>query len=277
MMSGVFSNPQPVTVMGYTDEVMEPFISNDGKFLFFNNSNAVPAATNIHVAKRINATTFSYIRKLSVNTDEFMDAAPSLDRNNNMYFITTRSYNANHKTIYRGVFANENVVSANPVDGLAVPLPGWLSMDAEISPDGNKLYFVMNQMGGPFGSPLFSFIKVGTRQADGSFVHDANSDTIMATLNATGHNYAPSLSRDGLEIYWTRASVPGSGPPVPGSVAQIYTARRASMSNPFGPATLIGAATGFVEGPTITADGIHLYYHKFNSVTSRYELHMLSR
>ncbi len=39
---GVFTNPQPVTIEGYSQDAMEPFISPDGNYLFFNNSNSLP-------------------------------------------------------------------------------------------------------------------------------------------------------------------------------------------------------------------------------------------
>ena len=49
---GVFTNPQPVTIEGYTQDAMEPFISPDGNYLFFNDSNSAPT-TNLYYATRI--------------------------------------------------------------------------------------------------------------------------------------------------------------------------------------------------------------------------------
>jgi hypothetical protein len=37
--SAEFANPQRVTIRGYSDDAMEPFLTRDDKYLFFNNSN----------------------------------------------------------------------------------------------------------------------------------------------------------------------------------------------------------------------------------------------
>src|SRR5271156_5547553 len=42
---GTFTNPEPVTIQGYTGDAMEPFVSLDGNYLFFNSSNSPPAGT----------------------------------------------------------------------------------------------------------------------------------------------------------------------------------------------------------------------------------------
>ena len=56
---GVFTNPQPVTIEGYSQDAMEPFISPDGNYLFFNNSNSLPQ-TNLYYATRIDDLTFQF-------------------------------------------------------------------------------------------------------------------------------------------------------------------------------------------------------------------------
>ena len=40
------SDPRPVVVEGYDDHLMEPFVTRDGKFLLFNNSNEPPEKTS---------------------------------------------------------------------------------------------------------------------------------------------------------------------------------------------------------------------------------------
>jgi len=84
----------------------------------------------------------------------------------------------------------------------------------------------------------------------------SNSSAIMRKINTGGLNYAPCPTASGLEFFWTRvdpANVSGIG---------IYTATRANTSKPYGTPIKIEAATGFVEAPTISADGKSLYYHK---------------
>jgi hypothetical protein len=56
---GVFTNPQPVTIEGYTQDAMEPFISPDGNYLFFNSSNSAPA-TNLYYATATDETGLNF-------------------------------------------------------------------------------------------------------------------------------------------------------------------------------------------------------------------------
>ena len=54
-MFGVFTNPQLVMIEGYTQDAMEPFISPDGDYLFFNESNSAPV-TNLYYATAVDQT-----------------------------------------------------------------------------------------------------------------------------------------------------------------------------------------------------------------------------
>ena len=42
-----FGAAQPVTILGYADHAMEPFLSRDGAILFFNNRNDPPEQTDL--------------------------------------------------------------------------------------------------------------------------------------------------------------------------------------------------------------------------------------
>src|SRR5262249_44839471 len=57
--SGQFSNPQQVTIAGYSGDAMEPFISRDGKYLFFNNSNTA-TTTRLFWATEMDPVTFRF-------------------------------------------------------------------------------------------------------------------------------------------------------------------------------------------------------------------------
>jgi hypothetical protein len=56
---GVFTNPQPVSIEGYSQDAMEPFVSPDGNYLFFNNSNSAPT-TNLYYATPTDETGLSF-------------------------------------------------------------------------------------------------------------------------------------------------------------------------------------------------------------------------
>src|ERR1700722_20463485 len=83
---GVFTNPEPVTIEGYSQDAMEPFISPDGNYLFFNNSNSA-STTNLYYATRIDDVTFQYQGEIAganagPNT---LTAVASMDINNIFY------------------------------------------------------------------------------------------------------------------------------------------------------------------------------------------------
>ena len=89
------------------------------------------------------------------------------------------------------------------------------------------------------------------------FRRDPQSDTLLKNVNANGLVYAPAISTDGLELFFTRvAKITATAQPA------IYRAARQRTSEPFDIPERVVGITGFVEGPTLSADGRRLYYHK---------------
>jgi hypothetical protein len=253
---GVFTNPERVTINNYNQDAMEPFISLDGNYLFFNNSNNPPpgTSTKLYYATRIDDVTFEFAGEIAGVNAAGLNAVASMDSNNKFYFISTRSYVQTFSTIYWADFSAGTVSNVELVPGVSKHKPGHVNFDAGISPDGNTLYFV----DGFFGTANFpqkASLTIAKRKGN-HFVRLSNSRAIMRKINNNDLNYAPCPTASGLEFFWTRvdpANVSGIG---------IYTATRANTSKPYGPPIKIDAATGFVEAPTISADGKSLYYHK---------------
>jgi hypothetical protein len=101
------------------------------------------------------------------------------------------------------------------------------------------------------------------------FVADPASSRILGAVNkATMLTYAASISTDGLELFFTRAS-PSGGDPV------IYRAVRKRLGQPFGHVQRVAAITGFAEAPSISADGSTLYYHLL--VGDQFDMESVSR
>ena len=253
---GVFTNPERVTINNYNKDAMEPFISLDGKYLFFNDSNNPPpgTSTKLYYATRIDDVTFEFAGEIAGVNATGLNAVASMDANGKFYFISTRSYMQTFSTVYRADFSAGSVANVELVPGVSKRKPGFVNFDAGISPDGNTLYFV----DGFFGTANFpqkASLTIAKRKGN-HFVRLSNSSAIMRKINTGGLNYAPCPTASGLEFFWTRvdpANVSGIG---------IYTATRANTSKPYGTPIKIEAATGFVEAPTISADGKSLYYHK---------------
>ncbi len=254
---GVFTNPQRVTILGYAQDAMEPFVSLDGKYLFFNNSNDPKVDTNLYYATRIDDLTFQFKGEIvGVNTTA-LDAVASMDTNNKFYFVSTRSYASTFSTIYWGDFSGGSVSGVGLVPGISKQKPGFVNFDAAISPDGNTLYFV-DSFFGSAGFPQNAELTIAKRKGD-HFVRLANSRRIMRKINTNALNYAPCPSASGLEFFFTRFDPANPTGPA------IYTASRAKTSKPFRTPMKIAAITGFVEAPTLSADGKSLYYHKNES------------
>ena len=264
-----FGNPEMVQILGYDDiegnsnDAMEPFISRDGNYLFFNNSNSAPT-TSLFWATRVSDVTFQYQGEIggAVNSSGPLDAVASMDSLGNFYFITTRSYESTGapgylSTIYSGPFADvsgvASVTPVNPVPGVAAPKLGLINFDQEISADGNTLYFTQGNFS--TGNLTSTEMMVATRQTDGSFAIDPHSARIMKTINDNKYlNYAADTSADELEFFFTRTNVKA------GQIG-IYMATRKSATKPFDEPKKIDAITGFAEAPSISPDDLSLYYH----------------
>lgn len=261
-----FANEERVTLLGYADHAMEPSISRDGQWLFFNSLND-GRDTSIYYARRVDGKTYQVMGKVGgVNgVAPHLDAVPSMDLNGNFYFISTRDYPGDYRNVMTGSFRDGAVSSVRRVDGdFYVRQTGWIVMDAEITPDGSLLVYVNARFAG--GSvPVEAKLGVA-HLTEGRFVKDANSDALMTNVNREGVVYAPSFSASGKELYFTA---------IRGSDTKMYVARRDSLSVPFGRPELIDVKGSTPEGPSLTLDGLHLYFHKKDG--DKYALFTLAR
>jgi len=256
-----FGNPVAVTINGYTGDAMEPFISKDGQYLFFNNRNDPSVNTDLFYASRVDDQTFTFLGPLpNVNSPE-LDAVSSLDTLGNFYFVSTRNYSTTLSTIYSGQFTATGVNNIALVQGISLDKPGWVNFDAEISADGQTLWFNDGQYSSA-GVLQAASIVIATRQGS-SFTRDPSGAALLASVNASGLNYAPDISEDGLELFFTRLDISRSATPA------IYRATRPDAASAFGVPELVSAATGFVEAPSLSADGRLLYFHKLVNGTFR--------
>lgn len=241
-----FRNPQRVTIRGYSDEAMEPFLTGDGRYLLFNNSNAAPD-TNLHYAERIDDITFDYRGEIAGANSPALDAVPSVDFAGNLYFISTRSYDQTLSTVYRGRFRSGRVTDVALIPGLSKQRRGDLIFDVEVSADGNTLIFSDGVFRG--GSvPRSAELAVAVRDAAGRFHRlDGNA---MTRVNTSALQYAASISAN--ELFFTRVM---HGTPA------VYRTTRRSAHDPWDTPQRVQAITGFAEAPALLADGRTLYYH----------------
>jgi len=220
--------------------------------------------TNLYWAERVDDLHFKFRGEIEGVNTPALEAVASIDRQGNFYFVSNRSYDQTASTLYRGKFANGKLSSIELIPGVSRAQPGIVNFDAEISADGNTLYFVESQFNFQ-GQPQWAKILIARRNGD-RFVRDEQSSTIMNQVNAGTLNYAPATTESQCELFFTRVTATGPA---------IYGASRNSKHQPFQNVRRIAAITGFVEAPTLSPDGLSLYFHR--KVDDHFVLYRVTR
>jgi hypothetical protein len=247
-----WSRPEPVRIEGYGGEAMEPFVSRDGRVLFFNTRNDPGSDTDIHYALRSDDGVFVHQGVLNGTKSPDLDGVPTLASDGSFCFISPRDYRQTLNSVFCGRFTGNGVADVAPQSGLKTERLGRLIFDVEVSADGQELAFAEGDFSGgaaPDSADLYL-----AERTPGGFVRRASH--VFDNVNTSALEYAPSYSADGLELFFTRLT---------GfwifRKPQIYRAVRASRSAAFGAPVLV-PIEGFVEGPSLSGDGRTLYFHK---------------
>ena len=257
---------EPVSIEGYDGEAMEPFVSRDGRFLFFNTRNDPGANTNIHFAEASDAG-FIYRGLLFGTISHGLDAVPTMAADGRFCFVSPRDYRHTRVSVICGAFNGKKVERAEPQATLKTDRIGRLVFDVELSADGRTMLFAEGTFSGG-ELPDEADIYLATLTPAG-YERVPDSAKLFANINTTESlEYAPALSPDGLELYFTRLTNvwPTNGP-------KIFRAKRASVDEPFGKPERI-QLNGFVEAISFGADGA-LYFHK--RVSDRYKIWRLPK
>jgi len=253
----LFENQTEVQILGYNDHAMEPFISRDGQLLFFNNLNDPSVNTNLHYATRVEDDIFQYEGELDGVNTASLEGVATMDRDGNFYFTTLRSYTRDLLSLYGGSFLDGEVKDIEPIgQNLTRDQLGYINFDAEVSSDGQTLYFAIGKFtGNPF--PAESNLWIAKRE-NGVFVLDDRSEEILQNVNTDLLEYAAGISSDELELFFTRADIDANPP-----VLKVMVASRPNADAIFDLPAEIATITGQqTEAPSITSDGKTLYFHK---------------
>lgn len=89
-------------------------------------------------------------------------------------------------------------------------------------------------------------------------------------MNTSALEYAPSISVDLLELFFTRMTGTARAPRT-----SILRATRRAPGEPFGRPERVAALTGFVEAPSLSSNGRSLYFHRLDG--ARYVIHRVAR
>ncbi len=265
-----FGGEVELSISGYGQDAMEPFVSADGSLLFFNSLND-GTTTSLHWAERSAEGVYDYKGEIGgVNgSGEHLDAVASMDDAGAFFWVSTRDWPAVLENLRWGSFHGGQVSDGAAVQGnFYLAEPGWLVMDAEISRDGGSLFYVNSR----FDSGGLKEAKLGLalKTAAGNFAVHGQAQSILSNLRYPEHlAYAPATSADGLELYFTRVRK--------GSLdTKICLALRGSADEAFSLAKVIEIPGKLVEAPCISPDGSVLYYHK-KAADGRYHIYSMRR
>ncbi|MFT6795617.1 MAG: hypothetical protein ACJART_000752 [Maribacter sp.] len=258
-----------VNINDLSFDAMEPFLSPNGNYLFFNNLND-GINTKLYYATKINDSTFNYEGELlgsNQTTTPHLDAVADMDSNGNFYWTSTRNYPSELNNLFHGIFSNGTITAIKRVQGdFNMNIPGWLVMDHGISLDGQFLYFNNARFDdenclGPCETVLGVAKKVNTTE----FKTLSNSTSILRNINDSNYiYYAPCISSDNLELYFTRYL---KGEITLVTVFEICVAVRSDSLSEFSiPKVLFSEGIAkLIEAPTLYTNKNTMYYHQKTS------------
>ena len=121
-----------------------------------------------------------------------------------------------------------------------------------ISPDGLSLYFQSGRPGGLGSADLW----VSTRETPDDIWESPTN--LGSTVNSSADDWAPCISPDGLELFFTSKRSGG-----PGGFSDIWLTTRASQLDGWGEPEPLGSninTSNFEGHPSISSDGLELYF-----------------
>lgn len=250
-----------VTINGYTLDAMEPHISPDGNALFFNSLNS-GGTTSLYYAAKVNDSTFNLVGLMPVVNETvtpYLNAVASVDTSDTFYWVSLRGYPGNINNLHRVTFGTSGPTNFGRVYGnFNINAPGYLIMDASINYEGNYLYYCNAYFNScAFGMPCSSRMGVAQKINDSTFNYLPNTNSIFANVNDTNYIvYAPAITADGLELYFTRALI---GVP---QTEVCVSVRNNTLSAFSSPTVFITSINNTPEAPTLSTTKSVLYYHK---------------
>jgi len=261
-----FNSEIEVTINGLAFDAMEPFISTDGNYLFFNNLND-GINTKLYYATKINDSTFNYVGELmgtNQTTAPHLDAVADIDSDGNFYWTSTRNYPTELDNLFHGTFNSGVVSDIGRVQGdFNMNTPGWLVMDHGISLDGQFLYFSNARFDDTnCQGPCETTLGIAQKNNASTFSTVSNSEEILQNINDANYiYYAPCISSDNLELYYTRYL---KGSITSSTVFEICVAVRNNPSSEFSlPQVLFSEVISeLIEAPSLTTDKRIIYYHR---------------
>ena len=269
--SDEFDAPVKVCINDYDGDALEPFISRDGKYLFFNNSENVTMNTDLFYAEKSGNDTFEFKGKvLGVSSPKF-EAVPSMDLFGSFFYTSLKNFSFDAKqqnsiSIYNGKFKDGLVEYDHELTGNFFPKSfGWLITDGEVSPDGSRFYYTKSFFEN-FNLPMKKADIGCAIYKDKMFIEYPDNKKVFAHINTEDNlEYAPSITSDGLELFFTRKILPKYSWSDTDKY-QIFHSRRGDRGGQFTKPRLIKSISTtekrtVIGAPSISYDGKTLYFH----------------
>ena len=205
----------------------------------------------------VDLRTKAFPEKFLLANTSALEGVPSMDRHGNLFFVSTRSYAETLLTIYRGRFGQGKVSGIELVAGISLRQRGMVTFDAEVSADGSTLFVADGRFAGGH-VPETADIDIAVRDGAG-FRRLPGARDLLRNVNTAALEYAPAVSGDLLELFFTRLEGSARSPRT-----AILRAVRPDAGAPFGAPQRLASITGFVEAPALSGDGRSLYYHRLD-------------
>jgi hypothetical protein len=270
-----FGREIAVTINGDTvPDAMEPFISPNGKYLFFNSLNN-GTTTTLYYAVKVDDSTFTYQGPLTganLINPPHLDAVASMDTANRFFWVTTRNYPSTYHNLMHGKFTGSSVMDTGRVYGnIYINTPGWIIMDAMLNYQGDLLYYANAYFNScANGLPCKSQLAIGQKVNDSTYNVAPTSGAQLAKVDDTAYLvYAENVTQDGLELYYTRIKKNTLQ-------TEICVAVRNTITDTFSlPSVIYTNPLYIIEAPTLTTDKMRLYYHK--KMSSNFKIYLRYR
>jgi len=124
-----------------------PFVSRDGRFLLFNNSNDPATNTELHFARSVDALHWSYGGTVAGANSAALEGTPTMDAAGRLFFVSTRSYAQTACTIHSARFADGVASDVRLVDSICRHEPGVVNFDVDVDASGSMMTFVDSRFG----------------------------------------------------------------------------------------------------------------------------------
>ncbi len=199
-------------------------------------------------------------------SSDHLDAVASSDSINNFFWVSLRGYPTPMENLHKGIYSGGSVTSITRVYGdfniYTFNFPfGWLIMDDAINYQGNQLYYCNALFDFDnttcIGVPCQAILGIAQKVNDSTFNKQLNSDAIFSNVNDTTYLvYAPNITKDGLELYYTRLLKNTYN-------TEICVSVRNTVTDSFSLPMVIYSNNGyFPEAPTLTTNKQKMYYHQ---------------